>query len=368
MPSTDEKAVKELFDKHRKRRITIIKRTRNERRQIKKFLRNDGFTDIVEYSEFAEAWNRLHLSTTCILIFSVARPEGLDFLHDLIESTRFKKTPLIIFTNKINEHPKLFAHEEVITEWAEAPMNSLKVEVSLYKTFQRGITDKSLVADDSASLEHFTKGMDAMRREGYEEAKEFLRLSIKENPEFIDAYAKMTETLIELQDNKAAKRVIERASSLEPDNPKLQLLQARIAADTQSKEAAINALDQSVSKRPRDLLFIIEIGNIALNKGWIEEAIRYYEMAKSLDPDLVHAYNRLGIAYSRAGRFDEALGMYENALKVDEKDAGIYFNIGMTHCRMGKEDKALVSFKKSNRLDPELSEPKKWIAKLESKG
>ena len=175
---------KELFRKYGKRRVTIIKRTRNERAIIKKFLRNEGFTDIVEHDDFEQAWDKLQLATTSVLILSVTRPEGMDFLRDIIESTRFNKTPLVVFTDKISEHPKLFSNADIVAQWAEAPMNSLKVEQALANVLERGVVEKSQVADESVALNHFTNAIKAMEKEKYEDAKELLRLSLKENPNF----------------------------------------------------------------------------------------------------------------------------------------------------------------------------------------
>jgi len=361
----DPEKVKELYKKYSRRRITLVKRSRIERSRIKKDLRNDGFTDIADYDNFDDAWQKLQLSTTSIIIFSVATQDGLDFLHELIDSTRFKQTPMLIFSNKIKEHTKIFANAEITPLWVEAPINTLKIEEGLATILVRGIIEKSQIAEESTALDHFTKAMDAIANDDYEQAKELLRLALKGNPDFFEAYIKMGETLIALGQFDAAERVAQRAIAMRPDDPKSLLLNSSVASETKSKEDAVQVFDYSVSRRSRDSVFVIEIGNLALKKGWIDDAIRYFEMARKIDPDLIHVYNRLGIAYSRAGDFDNAMKMYELALGIDENDAGIHFNIAMTYYRMGDEVKSLESFKKSNRLDPDLEEPLQWIEKLE---
>ncbi len=362
----DFEKIKELYKKYAKRRITLIKRNKMERSRIKKDLRNDGFTDIADYDNFDEAWQKLQLSTTSIIIFSVVTQDGLDFLHELIDSTRFKQTPMLIFSNRIKEHTKIFANSEIVPMWIEAPINTLKIEEGLAVILAKGIIERSQIAEESTALDHFTKAMDAIASEDYEQAKELLRLALKGNPDFFEAYIKMGEVLIALRQLDAAERVAQRAIDMRPDDPKSLLLRSLVASEIKSKEDAVQVFDYSVSKRPRDSVFVIEIGNLALKKGWIDDAIRYFEMAREIDPDLIHVYNRLGIAYSRAGNFDSAMKMYELALGIDENDAGIHFNVAMTYYRMGDEEKSLQSFRKSNQLDPELEEPLQWIKKLES--
>lgn len=359
-----DKESQKLLERFANRRITIVNPNKNERKQIRAMLRGDGFLDVIELDTFEEAWEKLKLATTSVLIFSVEKQEGLDFLGDLIESARFVKTPLIPFTSKFKEHPKLFAHAEGIIEWGEAPMTALSVESALLRVFHKGLAEKSQVADESAALRHFTQAIEAMASEAWSVAKGLLRSALKESPTFFEAYLKMGETLTNLGEYEPAERVLARASQLRPDHPKVTLAQLKLTALTKPKDEAIRQMDYAVGRRPHDAMFIIEVGNIALERGWIDDAVRYFEMAKGVDPDLIHVYNRLGIAYSRQKNFDRALSMYHLALEIDPNDAGIHFNIGMTYYRMGDSVKAKENFLKSSELDPELAEPREMIEKL----
>jgi len=362
----DNKEKQELVKKYSKLRFSIIEESRSERVTLKNFLRNEGFADVIDHENYEEAWEKLQLSTTHALVFSVDNEHGAEFLRDLIESTRFKKTPMIIFTKKYSEYPKIFEQADIIASWQKAPLNSLKLELAYIKIFQDGIVERSQITDESTSLDHFTKAVEQMSEENYTEAKELLRLCLKENPKFIEAYLKMTETLIALGDHAIAQRVIDSADKLAPNDARVMLLQAKIAADTLKKQDAIKVCDDAVSLRDKDLMFLTEMGNIALDKGWHEEAIRYYEMARSIDPNVIHTYNRLGIAYSRSSNFDGALAMYELALGIDQHDPGVHFNMGMMYYRKDEKKTALEEFRKAGELDPEMVEPPEWIEKIEA--
>ncbi|MBI5815867.1 MAG: tetratricopeptide repeat protein [Nitrospinae bacterium] len=362
----DEKALKALFQKYSRKRISIVMDARNDRKQIKGVLREDGLADILEFDHCDEAWEKLKLATTSVLVFSVERAEGMEFLRRLIDSTRFKTAPMVVFTNKVKEHPKHFTTADAIIQWAETPVNGFKVEQALISLFQRGVAGKSKVLDESKSLEYYQRGVDALEDERYEEAKEFFRQAIKESPDFFEAYVKMAETLIALGDYEAALRVISKAETLMPDHPKTLYLKAMIACETLPKEKALKVLELAVSKKQTDLMFVIDIGNLALKKGWVDESLTFFETAQNIDPELIHVYNRMGIAQSRAGRYDKALEMYERALNIDEADAGVHFNIGMMWNRKGEGKKALDSFKKAAQIDPHMQESRDMIAKLES--
>ncbi|VAX21061.1 hypothetical protein MNBD_NITROSPINAE02-488 [hydrothermal vent metagenome] len=362
----DDKEVAALFARHAKIRLTIIEDSKQERRQIKNSFRENKITNILECDDYDEAWEKLQLSSTSVLIFKVSDKDGEDFLNQIIESTRFRKTPLIIFTTKIGEYPKLYSTAEVIAEWVEAPINALKVEKALVRTLQNGVVEKSLVGSENISLEYFTAGVAALAKGDFGKAKESFRMALKESPGFFEAYVKMAETLVALGENQTAKRVLERALKISGNNPGALLIKCDLAVKMEEKDKAIETLDNAVGKRPDDLKFIIDVGNIALKKGWADEAVKYFEMAKSIDPNLLHVYNRLGIAHSRAGRFDKAVEMYESALRLDDKDAGIHFNIGMAHHRKGDDAAALGFFKAAAKMDPDIQEAKDWIEKLSS--
>jgi tetratricopeptide (TPR) repeat protein len=361
----NDKALKALFERYAKKRIALILENKSERKQIRNTFREDGLSDILEFDLWDEAWEKLKLATTSMLIFSVDHPDGMDFLRHLIESMRFRKTPMIVFTSKIKEYPKHFTNTDALIRWVETPFNALKAEQALIETLKKGVVERSSSLDESKTLEHYSRGIEALERGAYDEAKEHFRLSLKESPDFFECYVKMAQTLFEMGDYEAALRVLGKADTMSPDHPKVLLLKAKIAAETLEKETALKVMDLAVSKRRNDLMFIIEIGNIALAKGWIDEAIGYFEMAQDIDPDLIHVYNRLGIAQSRAGRYDKALAMYDKALSMDEDDPGLHFNVGMVYYRKKENVKALEYFRKAASLDPHMKEAHDWIVKLE---
>lgn len=361
----NEKAA--LVKEYCKHKFTIVESSKPGRKRIKQSFRQQGFSDLAQFETYKEAWEKLELSTTHFLVFSIDSQDGLDFLRDLIDSTRFKRTPLMIFTKKINEHPKIFGNADIKAVWGEAPMTMLQLENAYLKVFQGGVVEPNQIINESESISHFTKALIEINEENYEEAKELLRQSLKENPDFFEAYIKMAEMLIALGDYKTAKRVIVKAASLRPEDSNCMLLEAKLAMETESKEDAVKVCDEKVSKRPRDMMFITEIGNAALSKGWTDIAIRYFQMAKNVDPNVIHIYNQLGIAYSRSNDYDGALAMYDLALEIDQEDAGIHFNKGMMYLRKRNEGDAMISFKKAVAADPKMVEAHDFIKKLEEK-
>jgi tetratricopeptide (TPR) repeat protein len=52
-------------------------------------------------------------------------------------------------------------------------------------------------------------------------------------------------------------------------------------------------------------------------KGFTKAAIKEFEEAIRLDPDLIIAYNNLGIVYYSLEQYDDAIKAFEHAVKID---------------------------------------------------
>jgi Flp pilus assembly protein TadD len=360
-----DKADEELFKKHAKKRIALIHPGKNDRKQIKNVLREDGLTDIVEFDDFGEAWDRLKLTTVHILVFP-HDADGQEFLGRLIDSARFQKSPMIAFGPKADQHAKRFAAEDEQILFYDQPMNGVNVEKGILEVFRATTVGRSMVADENAALDHFTKATQALGEDKCVEAKELLRLALKENPEFFDAYIRMADALMCLGEFEAATKVLVRADQLRPNNAKVLVRLVSLAAETQGKEKALKVALAAAERVPNDQMLLIEMGNVLMKKGWVDEAIILFEKARDIDPNLIHVYNRLGIAYSRKKNFDGAEAMYHKALEIDADDPGVHFNMGMMYYRKGDKEKAVTYLKKTVNLDPDMVEPRELLEKIAS--
>src|SRR5512137_1603748 len=75
--------------------------------------------------------------------------------------------------------------------------------------------------------------------------------------------------------------------------------------------------------------FWLDKGNELCNDGQLEEAIKAYDLALSIDGTLVDAWNNKGIVLASSGKNDEALKCFEEALKISPRHAYTLNNKGM---------------------------------------
>ena len=104
-----------------------------------------------------------------------------------------------------------------------------------------------------------------------------------------------------------------------------------------------------------------EQGNAFLESGKIDDAIRCYDKALSLEPENADIWLNKGTAYKRLDRISESLACTEKALSIDPKNALGWTNKGSTLSLMEKKEAAIACFNKAIELDSGYT--KAWYGK-----
>jgi len=113
------------------------------------------------------------------------------------------------------------------------------------------------------------------------------------------------------------------------------------------------------------------LGRIDLAAGRHEAAARRFEQALQLDPDLVDAYNALGIAHGLAGRYERAVTVFDAALLLAPGSAQLVGNLGYALLRAGRLDEANQWLARARELDPAnpwVQENLKLLARVRQDG
>ncbi len=90
-----------------------------------------------------------------------------------------------------------------------------------------------------------------------------------------------------------------------------------------------------------------EKGVIALRYGLTDEAIRYGQLAVSLDPKHFDGWNLLGSAYYSKGEFTQAVEAYAKALEIKPNAADVLRGMGLAYAELKETDKAEAALKKA---------------------
>jgi tetratricopeptide (TPR) repeat protein len=93
-----------------------------------------------------------------------------------------------------------------------------------------------------------------------------------------------------------------------------------------------------------------EKGVVALNYGLTDEAIRYGNLAISLDPNHYNGHRLLGNAYYQKGDYAQAVAAFEKAVALRPDQADGHFGLGLALFETGALDRAAEEFGKSRAI------------------
>ena len=77
------------------------------------------------------------------------------------------------------------------------------------------------------------------------------------------------------------------------------------------------AFDQALSIVPRFAPALVNIGNLHLESGDVQEALRYYERAVLSNEEYAPAHHNLAVAYKRLGRTGDAVRELRRAQRLE---------------------------------------------------
>jgi Flp pilus assembly protein TadD len=357
-------AEERLYAKYEKCRVLTVGFNGPEFKQLKGWFIEKRNKNLTEMSDAAAVWEKLNLASFHFVVLKIDNDENEDLLAKLVDSKRFQRTPIIAFSRSPEVYTNSYAKRDMIGRFCKLPINLNEFEKIMVALLTQGVVEASATKAGTGSLLNFTNGCKALEEGRLAEAKEELRLCLKEDPKFFDAYLKMGETLIALGEHDTALRVLQRANEIQPDNSRTFFLLGQAELEKGDPVKAMAEFDKAVALEPKNVKLLMDIGNAFLAKNMIEEALKYFNMARELSPDFLNVYNRMGITFSRAGRFDEAETMYNKALELDKEDPGVYFNLGMMWSRKGDKEKAKEKFKKCLELNPQMDAAKEMLTKL----
>jgi protein O-GlcNAc transferase len=101
---------------------------------------------------------------------------------------------------------------------------------------------------------------------------------------------------------------------------------------------------------------LLEQGMALEQQGQIEEALRCYDQAVSLMPELARAHFNRGTILLDRGDTQQALEAFSKAVRYKPDSAGAHFNLGATHARLDQHEAAGSAYREALALKPDFAE------------
>ena len=162
---------------------------------------------------------------------------------------------------------------------------------------------------------------EALRKQGrYEEALEAYRAALAIDPEYALAHAAMGDTLVRLRRYDEALESLARAMSLQPDLPmagSLQRLMGHAAQELGRPAAAAEHYERAVQIDPRDAEAIDRLAMLRFREQRYEVALDLYRTLVEINQNSAQSHANMGAALYYLDRPEEAIRSFEHALSLD---------------------------------------------------
>ncbi|HEY5909181.1 MAG TPA: tetratricopeptide repeat protein [Verrucomicrobiae bacterium] len=131
------------------------------------------------------------------------------------------------------------------------------------------------------------------------------------------------------------------------------LSEQNIAPEMRSKVRAATAeLVESLMSRPDEMSAHYNLGNLYMARHELPEAVKEFETATRLQPDVLPPLVNAALAYNLLGQNDKAESSLRSALRLDPTNAAANLNLGMLLGELGKTSEAEQAFRTAFKADP----------------
>jgi protein O-GlcNAc transferase len=103
-------------------------------------------------------------------------------------------------------------------------------------------------------------------------------------------------------------------------------------------------------------LRLIEEGNAIEETGQLQDALRCYDAAIGLAPNLARAQMNRGNILLAQGNAEGALGAYEAAMEIDPSYAAAHYNAGNAYAQLGRNEAAHSAYSRAIQLRPDFTD------------
>ncbi len=119
-------------------------------------------------------------------------------------------------------------------------------------------------------------------------------------------------------------------------------------------QEAVTEYEKVIAVTPKASTYV-NLAEIARTNGMMQEALKYYQSALSLDQENDEAYNGLGLLFLSAQQTTEAMNAFQTAVSYNPKNAEAHLNLGGTFLLLQRPDDAIREFEIVLALHPSLA-------------
>jgi Flp pilus assembly protein TadD len=156
--------------------------------------------------------------------------------------------------------------------------------------------------------------------------------------------------LIKVKEFDRARGLLERATSLKPDEPMIFDALGRAHLGSGDLEAAQTNIKRALELNPEMFESLNNLGTVYFEAKDYANAEKYFTDALRANPQATATRYNLARCFARAGQYEKATREFEQVLRSSPGDAEAHYELGLVYERMGRARDAAQSFERGLQL------------------
>jgi len=167
------------------------------------------------------------------------------------------------------------------------------------------------------------------------------------------------------QNNNDNSEVEKSVDTFSPFSPEALIEKADVAFEEEDFQKALALLNEANAKEANNDEVLFKIAYILQKSGDNNEALKYYKEALAIDKNNEFIHNSMASIYRANGEFTSARMHIKDSLDIDDSNPVTYYNYGNLLVDMQHNEEAIEMYKKALEINPEFSEAKEELEKLQ---
>lgn len=381
------------------RSVLVVEPSENFRTSIRRFLHNLDVKNVKTIATIREAKQiikEIDQSNPVGLVIAEwvgksSADNGLQFCRELRRDDQYRDLPVLLLSSENQRSDvslacevgvdryllKPFKYEDFVNQMYiiakqvvdPSPLKSL-LDRGAAAVLDRKYKKAEVYFKDAIELEpKSARAICGMARvnigqKKFREALEYLKQANKINCEYIEAY-RLAYHVHETTGNKKGQfESMLQLYYLSPDNPKYNLVLARMYIEQDDLVRAERHFRKCLQLSPKMASAYRGLGDVAMLQEKFPKAERSYKKSLDIDGDDISTLNSLGLTYVKMGQIEQGINMYLLALKLEPKNVKILFNLGYAEEKRKSFLMAGKYYKQALGIDAGYTKAKKGLERL----
>lgn len=191
------------------------------------------------------------------------------------------------------------------------------------------------------------------------EALKYLKRAVQLNPHHRMAFTNLAMTMLELEDENAARLILRQALKSHPNNTEAIFLIALMTMDVGNPdhwEQASAQFSAALATRPSLIAALYNFALCQYMLGFLDGAALHLQQVTQRDASFAPAYYLLGTGHAVGKRFKQAIVAWQSALQYEPGNIDLHANMAFVYYKLGQFKEAVQSYMNAHRIDPTQAE------------